>query len=83
MRSIVLYYLAILLPLIAIAIIAQRNGFTAAEFSIVLLCYALIYHPIITGLRLIALKKISGSDFWKTFIPFWNLRYFGSLFLNK
>ncbi len=83
MRNIVLYYLAILLPLMAIGIVAQRNGFTATEFSIVLLCYALIYHPSITGLRLIALKKISGSQFWKSFIPFWNLQYFGSLFLNK
>jgi hypothetical protein len=45
--------------------------------------YAFIYHPLISGLRLVATNKIPRSKLWLTFIPFWNKRYFSYLFFNK
>jgi hypothetical protein len=51
-------------------------------FVSLLLTYSIIYHPLVSGLRLVALGVISKSELWKTFIPFWNRKYFGILFFN-
>jgi hypothetical protein len=50
---------------------------------ILLLAYIIVYHPLISGLRLLQTHKISKRDFWKNFIPFWNDKYWTFLFFNK
>ncbi len=52
-------------------------------FLILLLVYACIYRPVIMGLKLIALGKITRKDFFKSFIPFYYAtKYFSLLFFN-
>jgi len=51
-------------------------------FIISILIYGLVYHPLMCGIRLIQMEKISSKDFFKNFIPFWNKKYFDTLFLG-
>ena len=83
MKSIITYYLLIFLPLIAFAIIIRMKTVSANYIMAGLLVYALIYHPLVSGLRLLANNKIRRSEFLLSFIPFWNAKYFGFLFFNK
>ena len=82
-NNIVLYYLLISLPLALLAV-AIRNHFMANNvFALSLMVYCLVYHPAISGLRLLASGKINKSQYWLNFVPFWNKKYFKFLFFNK
>ena len=83
MKNLFVYYLAILLPLLCLAIMNAEGDVTAIVFSILLLFYALVYHPLISGNRLLALKVISKESFYKTFIPFWNQKFFKALYFTS
>jgi hypothetical protein len=83
LKNIAYYYLLIVLPLAAIVILARMGEIGSEVFFVAMLTYALIYHPIISGLRLLSAGKIRRSEFKYNFIPFWNLKYFEFLFFNK
>ena len=71
------------LPLMMLVVAAKNQYLTSETFTLSLLAYCLIYHPIVSGLRLVQNKKIPARDFWKNFLPLWNLKYWSFLFLNK
>lgn len=80
LKNIPLYYILILVPL---AFVVNIGRFASDIFFILLLCYAFIYHPTITGLRLIHLGVIDKKDLWKIYIiPFWYTKYFSIIFFN-
>jgi hypothetical protein len=74
------YYFMIVTPLLLLVLFAKMGSISSTFFSIGLLIYTLIYHPVISGIRLMLLGKIDKSDFFKNFIPFWNLKYAKDLF---
>ena len=74
------YYFMISTPLLILLLFSKMHLISSTFFSISLLSYALLYHPLISGLRLVLLGKIAKSDFLKNLIPFWNLKYTKDLF---
>jgi hypothetical protein len=83
LKNLIHFYIAISVPLILLALAARYDLISSTEFTLALAFYVFIYHPLILGLRLMATYKISRSEFWRTFIPFWNMKYFGFLFFNR
>ena len=80
MKNILIFYLCVFLPLSSIVYAMKIHVITSEEFSIALLVYCLVYHPLISGIRLIQLNQVRKSEFWKVFIPGWNWKFFSSLF---
>lgn len=74
------YYVQIILPLPIFLVLYQMNLKNA--FVITLLCYALIYRPLINAYRLISIGSIEKKDFMKAFIPFYSTKYFYDLFFK-
>lgn len=82
-RNKLVFYGLIFLPLAAI-ISAAKFGFVTSDIFVVSLAvYVFLYHPCISGLRLIYLDKLTRKNFWKMFIPFWGTRYFKASFLDS
>ncbi|WP_298301263.1 hypothetical protein [Hydrotalea sp.] len=80
-RKLSLYLAAIFIPFFLL-IFGSRNGMLSPGwFVFLLLTYAVIYHPIISGLRLVAKGIIAPSSLWKNLIPGWNWKYYSHLFL--
>lgn len=50
-------------------------------FACLILSYAIIYHPTIIEKRLLYKKTIRESDFFKNYIPFWNMQYYSEAFM--
>jgi hypothetical protein len=82
MRYLINYYAAIFLPLISLYLINLNGLLNSEESAILLLAYALVYHPIVSGVRLVTLGAIKKSEFFLNFIPSWNIKHFGLLFFN-
>ena len=83
LKNIFSFYILIALPLASLILAAKYNYINSNIFVLLLFVYCLIYHPFISGLRLLQSKKINKQDFWKNFIPFWNDKYWMFLFFNK
>ena len=83
LKNIYIFYLLIFLPITLLAIGLMNNYFTSGSFTLLLLTYCFIYHPLISGLRLMATGKIGKNKFWFNFIPAWNWKFFEFLFFNK
>lgn len=77
------FYLYIVFPLLTISLLLKLELINSTVFTIGILIYAIIFHPIISGIRLQQLGVTKSSDFYKNFIPLWNLQYFEALFLGK
>lgn len=81
-RNILIFYGLIFIPLAAL-ILSVKFGLISAEiFIALLLFYVFAYHPYLSGLRLIAMKKLDRKDFWRMSVPFWNTKYFKTLFFE-
>ena len=63
--------------------LAKIGLLSPSAFTIGLFFYALVYHPFISGKRLLALRTIDKFQFINNFIPFWNFKYFDILFFKK
>jgi hypothetical protein len=83
LKNILVYYLFIFTPALALALAVKYHLISSNFFLFALLFYCLVYHPFISGIRLLALGKVTGRRFWLNFIPGWNTKYFGTLFLGK
>jgi hypothetical protein len=83
MKNLINFYLYIFAPLSTLILLAKANLIGSAGFVWLLAIYCLIYHPVISGLRLIATNKISKKQLILNFIPFWNWKYFAFLFFNS
>jgi len=78
MKNLLVYYSAIIIPLLILFLL--MNKISSVTFSVVLLVWALIYRPVVDGIRLIELGFIKKTDFWKTFIPFYKIKWFSKLY---
>ena len=83
LKNLLVFYVVIGLPLALIVLGVKYHYLTSGIFVQLLFVYIFIYHPLISGLRLIVCNKIPGNKFWNNFIPFWNMKYFEFLFFNK
>ncbi|MCF0058052.1 hypothetical protein [Dyadobacter sp. CY356] len=81
-KNILVYYLLILSPLAALILTTENGLINTTLFLIGLQIYIFLYHPYVSGLRLLALKKLERKDFWRMFIPFWDTIHFKTLFLD-
>ncbi len=80
MKNIFIYYLAFMIGpgILMYYLLSNENN---VGFVIAILIYALIYRPIIDGLRLISKQVITKRQFWKLFIPFWHAKWMKELYL--
>jgi len=83
LKSTLNFYVLIIVPLLTLVLLSKLNLISDQFFVIVLLLWALIYHPYVSGKRLMAIGKIKKEDFLLNFIPFWNMKFFDSLFFNR
>ncbi len=74
------YLFLIATPLLIMVLFSKMGYIHPAEFTISLFTYSLIYHPIISGIRLYVLGVISKKDIIKNLIPFWNFKFYRQLF---
>jgi len=82
MKNLFIFYLVTIFIPIPILIWFALNEMNDL-FVISLLVYALLYRPIFDYLRLKGKVKADNNNMWKFFIPFWSLKWFKSLYLNK
>jgi hypothetical protein len=82
-KNVFLFYVTIGVPLLLLVLLADVHQISPFYFCMFLLLYALVYHPLICGLRLYNSGKIRLEDIKLNFIPFWNRKYFLFLFFNK
>ncbi len=80
LKKTAIFYIYLFFPLLTIMLISKLNLLPANIFMYSILTYALIYHPMISGIRLIQLNICNKNNFWLNFIPLWNLKYFDILF---
>lgn len=73
-------YIALITPLITLALIGKSNTTNLNNFVLFLYTYLLLYHPTVTGIYLVSKKIIRPKDFILNFIPFWNLKYYKEIF---
>jgi hypothetical protein len=79
MKNLLKYYILILFPIPILAWTAiQKHNIL---FLVLILTYFL-YRCIIDYYRLLSIGIIEKKDFWKTLIPFWNLKYFKAMYLK-
>jgi hypothetical protein len=83
LKKIIVFYLVMVIPLIGLVLLVKYHLINSQFFVLGLLTYGLIYHPIISGLRLIKLGVIKKAEFWKNFNPFWGRKYFWILFFGS
>lgn len=81
-QNILIYYFLIFIPVLLMAVCIKYSLINSVTFFICLQVYALLYHPYVSGLRLLALNKLEKKDFWRMFIPFWDTKFFKTLFLD-
>jgi len=80
MKQLLIYYMnSIITPFIIMLYLLEHEY--KLWFVSVLFIYALIYRPIIDGLRLISKGVIPKSKFWYSFIPFWKIKWMKQLYL--
>lgn len=81
MKNIIVYYLAILLPIPLLIWLSKTNN--SDWFTILLLVYALPYRTLIDGMRLISKKLMGWNEIWKLFIPGQKIEYTRELYFKK
>lgn len=82
LHKLIIYYVYIFSPILILMSMGMVHLMDSTTFTVALFSYALIYHPWISGKRLVALGVIPPSKLIYNFIPFWNNRYFDYLFLG-
>ena len=78
--GIILFWLAVSIPFAGLFLILRLfGGYWFVSFFLI---YALIYRPILHIVRLLSLKAIEEKDAWKFFLPFYNVKYFRTLWFG-
>lgn len=63
------------IPLVVLAWLNWKHEISSAAFTVLMLIYALFYHPLISMIRLVSLGFVKKKGIWKSLIPFWNWKY--------
>ncbi|HLX93570.1 MAG TPA: hypothetical protein VKR32_17930 [Puia sp.] len=82
MKKLLIIYLSVFLPVFAIVYAVKNHYLSEVGFMWALGLYVLVYHPMISSLRLLNAGKISSAEIWKCFLPFYNWKYFSFLFFK-
>jgi hypothetical protein len=83
MKSTLVYYLYVFLPILALIFLISEGYFNSFEFVSGLFTYVIIYRPVIDFLRLKLKGILNASDWGKNyFIGYITNRYFVQLFTN-
>lgn len=78
--GIILFWVAAIGPFAGVLLIGRVFG--SYWFVIFLFIYALIYRPILHIIRLLSLGVIEEKDAWKFFLPFYQNKYFKTLWFG-
>jgi len=81
MKNIIVYYSAILLPLLALIYLLDQNYNPGWWMIGLFLSYPLIYRPLIDQWRLKSKGIIVKGSFWTALIPSFHRKYFRALYL--
>ena len=82
MKSKLLYYLAITIPLLTLGLLYKIETLDSTWFFILVLVYALIYRTYTDGKRLVEKGIIKETDIWKMVIPGQRYKFFKELYLH-
>ncbi len=82
LHKLIIHYVYIFSPVVILMSMTMVDFMDSATFTVALLSYTLVYHPWISGKRLVALGVIPPSKMIYNFIPFLNNRCFDYLFLG-
>jgi len=82
MKNLFVYYLVILLPLVAIAFLTTANLINSTSFFVLLLSYVFVFRTIVDGKKLADNSVILQKDIWKMIIPGNRAKYFKELYLK-
>lgn len=80
MKNLLLYYLFILIPIIALVWLFSSGVIDTTFLSISILIYAVVYRTIIDGMRLAARNILPKKHIWKMIIPGKRYTYFKELY---
>jgi len=83
MKSLLVYYLSITIPLLALILLVSFHSIDSITFVILLMIWAFIYRPITDGMRLINKGIIQKKEFWKLFVPFRRYDWFMELYFRR
>jgi len=75
MKRYLLFMLTLAIPLIVLVWLNRKHEISSAAFTILMLIYALFYHPLISVIHLVSLGFVAKKDIWKSLVPFWNWKY--------
>ncbi len=74
------FYFVLMTPMLFLILFIKLALISSGTFVFLLMFYCLVYHPTVVALRLLDKQVITKADFAKTYIPFWNRRYFTETF---
>ena len=75
MKRYLLFMLTLAIPLIVLVWLTWKHEISSAAFTVLMLIYALFYHPLISVIHLVSLGFVARKDIWKSLVPFWNWKY--------
>ena len=81
MKNIILYYIAVILPLPFLLLISRTAH--PYWFVVLLLIYAIPYRTLIDGSRLVSKQLIQWNEIWKVLIPGWGRKYRKDLYFKR
>ena len=82
MKSLGVYYFAVIVPFATIMFLAWTDMINSNWFVYLLLFYLFIYRTYTDGKRLADKGLIEKKDMWRLIIPFYRHRFFKDLYLR-
>ncbi|EGV43103.1 hypothetical protein BZARG_1026 [Bizionia argentinensis JUB59] len=82
MKNLLLFYSAIIVPLVLIIVFTNADLLTSWQFVTALVIYVFVYRTLVDGKRLVSKNKIENRDIWKLLIPGFRFKYFKTLYFK-
>ena len=82
MRNLLVYYIAILLPLGILLLMYAEGAIGSAVFFLLFVAYLLIYRTWTDGTRLSSKGIITKEERWKMMLPGMHMKHFTELYLK-
>lgn len=78
--NLAIYLVFLFVPIYLIIYLSKAGSISTNEFVIYLLLYSFVYHPTISGIRLIKLKKLTIHKFIMVYNPIAIIRFYKFLY---
>jgi hypothetical protein len=82
MKNIIVYYFAVIVPVVIIFLLRQTNMINSNWFVYSFCFYLFIYRTYIDGRRLADKRLIEKKDIWKIIVPGQRFRFFKDLYVR-